>query len=304
MQKVVLFFVSLFFPSFLFAQISMVIGDGGFLFKEGGDSICFYQRTPKNLDGKYLRNNYIHPLYGLDGSVITEDFPADHLHHRGIFWAWHQILIDGQKVSDSWALENFSQDVKNVQFEQLTNGEATFDTEVYWFSPLFKNGKESYLKEQTTIHFYLKEKNMRRIDFDIRLNALTDRLYIGGSDDEKGYGGFSVRLCLPADVNFECENGLVEAKVTAVNAGPYVDISGSMGKNNSYGGLAVICDEKNPGYPQPWILRKEKSMQNVVYPGRTPVEIKVGEPLVLRYTVLIHDKEIAKRTMLKGSKRD
>ena len=32
-----------------------------------------------------------------DGQVLTEDFPADHLHHRGIFWAWHQVYV-GEKA--------------------------------------------------------------------------------------------------------------------------------------------------------------------------------------------------------------
>ena len=303
MQKTLLFFMLFFSSPFLFAQVSMVIGDGGFLFMEGNDSICFYKRSPKSLDGQYPRNNYFHPLYGLDGTVLTEDFPQDHLHHRGIFWGWHQVYIDGKQVSDSWTLENFTQNVKNVQFDQLLGGDATFETEVYWKSPLYKDGKEAYLKEQTQIHFFLKEKNTRRIDFEIRLAALVDKFQIGGSDDEKGYGGFSVRLKLPEDVSFRCEENIVSPGLTSVDAGWCVDISGSMGKNNSYAGVAILCDGTNPGFQQPWILRKEKSMQNVVYPGRKPVSLLIGEPLVLKYSILVHDKEISKRVILKEGKK-
>ncbi|MDX9881829.1 MAG: PmoA family protein [Prolixibacteraceae bacterium] len=303
MQKTFLFTALFFTCSFASAQISMVIGDGGFLFKEGGDSICFYQRSPKSLNGEYSRCNYFHPLYGLDGAVLTEDFPEDHPHHRGIFWSWHQVLIDGQSMGDPWMLENFIQKVKNVQFEQLRNGDATFNTEVYWMSPLYKNGKEAYLKEQSKTYFFLKEKNLRRIDFEITLSALTDKVQLGGSNDEKGYGGFSVRLRLPEDVMFRCEENIVSPEVIAVSVGACVDISGSMGKNNSYAGAAIICDENNPGFPQSWILRKEKSMQNVVYPGKKPVDLLVGEPLVLKYSILVHDKEISKRAILKEGKK-
>ncbi len=303
MQKALLFLSLCLSSLFLTAQVSMVIGDGGFLFKEGNDSICFYQRSPQSLNGQYSRCNYIHPLYGLDGVVLTEDFPADHPHHRGIFWGWHQVLIDGQSMGDPWMLENFTQKVKNVQFEQLYEGDATFDTEVYWLSPLFKDGKEAYLKEQTRVHFFAREKNLRRIDFEIKLVALVDKLQVGGSDDEKGYGGFSVRLKLPDDVSFRCEEEVVSPEVNAVSVGACVDISGSMGKNGSYAGVAIICDESNPGYPQSWILRKEKSMQNVVYPGRKPINLLVGEPLILKYSLLIHDKEISKRAILKEGKK-
>ncbi|MGZ8921068.1 MAG: DUF6807 family protein, partial [Limisphaerales bacterium] len=39
------------------------------------------------------RSTYIHPLYGLDGEVLTDDFPKDHYHHRGLFWAWPHVRL-------------------------------------------------------------------------------------------------------------------------------------------------------------------------------------------------------------------
>ena len=40
---------------------------------------------------------FIHPLYGLDGEVLTDDFPADHTYHRGVFWAWPHVKIGEQE---------------------------------------------------------------------------------------------------------------------------------------------------------------------------------------------------------------
>src|SRR5688572_23793673 len=34
------------------------------------------------------RSTYVHPIYGLDGEVLTDDFPKDHDYHRGLFWGW------------------------------------------------------------------------------------------------------------------------------------------------------------------------------------------------------------------------
>ena len=45
------------------AQINMVVKQDGFLFMEGSDSICFYQKSPKDKGGEFSRCNYIHPLY-------------------------------------------------------------------------------------------------------------------------------------------------------------------------------------------------------------------------------------------------
>jgi hypothetical protein len=80
--------------------IEVVETSQGFAITEGKAKVMFYQREHKSLNGKYSRANYIHPLYGLDGEVLTEDFPADHLHHRGIFWAWHQVWLGDKRVGD------------------------------------------------------------------------------------------------------------------------------------------------------------------------------------------------------------
>ena len=56
-------------------------------------------KDPKAKDGKLARANYVHPLLDLDGEPLTEDFPADHPHHRGVFWAWHQVRIGGRQPS-------------------------------------------------------------------------------------------------------------------------------------------------------------------------------------------------------------
>ena len=60
----------------------------GYWFTEGDTKVMFYQQERKAMpDGTAARSNYFHPLHDLDGRVITEDFPADHIHHRGIFTA-------------------------------------------------------------------------------------------------------------------------------------------------------------------------------------------------------------------------
>lgn len=282
-------------------QVNMVIKQGGFLFMEGKDSIFFYQRSPKDKNGEHARCNYIHPLYGTDGSRLTEDFPADHLHHRGIFWAWHQILIDNKPVSDGWELKDFQQKVTNFEF-RLQKGNGLMNTTVEWKSPLWKNGSEAYLKEETKITIYPKSGNYRRIDFEIQLKALTDRLYIGGSDDEKGYSGFSARLKLPADVVFIGAKGLVEPINTAVEAGNSMNINGAFLNGGKRGGVVIWSNPSNPSPSTSWILRKTASMQNAAFPGRKPVAIPFDQPLVLKYTLLVYQDNMSQKQIKKAVK--
>lgn len=301
MLKLIPAILLLFFSFSGKSQINMVIQPDGFLFMEGTDSICFYQKLPKDMNGNYSRCNYIHPLYGIDGNRLTEDFPEDHLHQRGIFWAWHQILINGKSVSDGWELKNFRQEVTELEF-RLFKGTGIMTTVVNWKSPLWKNGAEPYLKEKTLVTMYPKVGNYRRIDFEIQLKALTDRLSIGGSDDEKGYGGFSVRLKLPANVAFESENIRLVPENEAMSAGNVMKISGSFQKNGGNGGIVIENNPENPKPVNSWILRNEASMQNAVFPGRLPVSIPFDQPLTLKYTLLIYKGDLSAKQIKKAVK--
>jgi len=279
----------------------MIVKYDGFLFMEGNDSICFFQKLPKDINGKYSRCNYIHPLYGPNGNRLTEDFPADHLHHRGVFWAWHQLIIGGKQVSDGWELKNFEQKVTNFEFRQL-KGKGYIQTSVDWKSPLWREGTEAYIREESKIIIYPKTKTYRRYDFEIKLNALTDDLSIGGSDDEKGYSGFSVRVKLPEDVAFWSENGLVEPMVTAIESGNAMKMSGSFLKNGGKGGVVMWSDPSNPEPSKSWIIRKKASMQNAAYPGRKQVAIPMDKPLVLKYSVLVYKGDLSMKQIKKAVK--
>ncbi len=279
------------------AQISMKKTDDGILITDAGDKVFFYQMEPKNKNGKYTRNNYIHPLWGVDGAVLTEDFPDDHLHHRGIFWAWHQVWIDGKRVGDPWEIKNFEQNVSEVEFIRKKDGTGVLNTEVNWLSDQWKKHgrKIPYLRENTSITIHPKTGNYRQLDFEIRLLALEKNLSIGGSEDEKGYSGFSVRMVLPDDVKFTGPNGDITPEVTSVKSDGFVNISGSMGKNGGKAGIVIADNPVNPGYPQPWILRAKNSMQNPAYPGNKTIPVSPAQPLVLKYSLIVYSGNLGNR---------
>lgn len=282
-------------------QLSMQKKDGGILIVDGQEKVLAYQASPKSKDGEFARCNYIHPLWGVDGKVLTEDFPADHLHHRGVFWAWHQVYIGDKQIGDPWELVDFEQDVVELEFLKRHDGSVQIETEVDWKSSTWKKeGKEiPYLKEKALIVVYPKNGNYRKIDFEIKLLALEEGLRIGGADDEKGYGGFSVRMALPEDVRFAGSKGNVDPKLSAVESPGFVNICGSIGVKQRQGGIVIIDRNQNPGYPQPWILRAKNSMQNAVYPGRGLVPVSTTEPFVLHYSLLVYSGKMKNKKIVK-----
>ncbi len=254
---------------------------------ENGQAVFFYQRKPKSSDDKYICNNYLHPLYSIDGDTLTEEFPADHPFHRGVFWAWHQVFINNQSIGDSWIMQNITQDVVGLK-TNIQPETAHLELDVNWKSSTWQSGKV-FLKEHTNIIVHsLQEDAVRTIDFEISLTALVPGVSIGGSDNEKGYGGFSARIKCPEDLVFTSTYGPVIPKDNQIEAGPWLDFSGTFGPVKKISGLTLVCHPTTPNYPAPWILRQSASMQNIVFPGRERIGLLTDKPIVLRYRIIIH----------------
>lgn len=251
---------------------------------EDGHPVFFYQRKPKPSAGTFF-NNYLHPLYDLEGDTLTEEFPKDHPHHRGIFWAWHQLYIQDKRLGDGWMMENISQEV--VQATATMDSErATLAAQVLWKSSI---KEEPFLEEHTSIIVHKQQPDFRKIDFEITLKSLVPGVQIGGSEDVKGYGGFCARIKLPKSLVFTSTGGPVLPLEGQVVAGAWMDFSAVYDStDNAESGLSILCHPSTPNYPAPWILRQTGSMQNVVFPGETRIEIPMDKPIVLRYRVIIH----------------
>ena len=269
--------------------------DEGAWIADNGENVLFYQAKTKSQDGKYSRANYVHPLIGENGFVFTEDFPKDHLHHRGIFWTWHQVRIGETRIGDAWECKDFIWDVVRVEKESEAESSISLSAHVLWKSPVWKDATgemKPFLKEKVVITVHTHEDNYRIVDFEISLLALEDDLKIGGSEDRKGYGGFSVRMKMPEDISFVSDQGIVQPQVTQVNAGAWMDVSGSMLPNGGKAGILIVNHPDNPMFPEKWILRKKGSMQNPVFPGREPVLISKTEATVLKYRLVLYKGEL------------
>ena len=263
---------------------------------EKRNPVLFYQSVQKTVDGKYARAGFIHPLYDLSGRIISDDAPKDHPYHRGIFWAWHQVIVNRKKIADGWMSDNLS--YKPLQTEVKTNNNVAVLSSVMTWNSKINNTIAPIAKQKTWVTVFRSEPHYRILDFRILLTPLVKELKLGGSDDAKGYGGFSVRLKLPKDITFVSDSKQVTPEETPVNAGGWMDISGSFqGDSLPASGVAIF------GYPErdkndPWILRSVTSMQNVPFPGRTPA-IVPKEGWKLHYRMIIHDNTVTSDTIEK-----
>lgn len=271
------------------SRFDATVTPAGVFLSERERPILFFQTQERSLNGRWSRSNYVHPLYSLSGKVLTEDFPADHRHHRGLFWAWHQVWVGESLIGDPWLCQDFEWMVSSPRIEKRESAILVSATAI-WKSPLLVNDageKISIAREEVTITAHRQNGDTRAVDFSISLTALIEDVRIAGSDDPKGYGGFSARIKLHRGQEFSSHAGVIEPTRLALDAGPWIDVS------DDQRGVALISHSQNPLTPKKWILRKKASMQNAVYPGRTPIALSKVDPVVLRYRVVVHQGRLS-----------
>lgn len=263
---------------------------------EAGIPVLYFNKQPATIDGKYERAGFIHPLYDLEGKVLTENGPADHPHHRGVFWAWHQVFLNGKQVGDGWVSEHIRFIPQQLKTRQ-SGDDILLDWSMTWQADSVKGKQVALIAEQTLIRVQPANDSVRLIDFDIYLRPLQDSVAIGGSNDIKGYGGFSMRWKLPADLRFETRDSMVQPQEPAVMGAPWMQFRGHFNGEKETA-VSLLCAAPYPGPDQSWILRGPDavSMQNAVYPGRVPV-LLAKEGLHLRYRLVVQRHPLTAATL-------
>lgn len=263
-----------------------VMAPDGVTITEDERPVLFYRTRPANPAAEPGRLNYVHPLYAPDGTILTEDAPKDHLHQRGLFWSWHQVKLGDRQVADGWFMKGLTFSVKKTRFDAGPAGSAELTVDVDW---IVTSGPELVYvaRETTTVRVRPLKDGARRLEFDTTLVPTVDGLALGGSDDVKGYGGFSMRLIAADRMAFAGSDGKpVTPAVGPVAGGESMGFVWPNQPGLSQWAVGLSC--KVDGRPiTQWILRKELSMQNCMWPGRAPVALVKGKPLRLESTVIV-----------------
>jgi hypothetical protein len=267
-------------------HVRIEASDAGFTFLSDDRIVLFYQQTPVT-EFNHTRAGYVHPLYGLDGEVFTEVFPKDHRHHQGVFWAWHQLWVGDRRIGDPWVAMDHLIVVKKAEIVDQGSDFATLDIHAAWTSTALDDSGESkdIVAEYTRIRVHREVGDVQYIDFTIQLTPLVTNVKVGGSEDVKGYSGFTVRVKPPADMVIRDAGGILEDDAIQ-STSAWAGVSGSFGEGKT-SGVAILSHPSLTQFPPRWVLR-HYGMQNVAYPGREPITLSADQPLVIRHRLVLH----------------
>jgi hypothetical protein len=94
--------------------------------KAAGRLLFGYQTEPGEMPSSdikpiFKRGGYIRPVYTPAGRVVTDDFPPDHRHHHGIWFAWTKTEFEGRHP-DFWNMGDGTGKVEFVAVDQTWSG--------------------------------------------------------------------------------------------------------------------------------------------------------------------------------------
>ncbi|MBI2947469.1 MAG: PmoA family protein [Verrucomicrobia bacterium] len=226
------------------------------------------------------RSAYLHPIYGLDGEILTDDFPKDHVYHRGLYWAWPHIKIDGQEY-DSWSLRGI-----RTEFQRWIEQDAKANLAVLRLENAWYVGEKMVMAEKVAIRVHPASTESRAIDLDLTWTP-TDRPITLWGADGKSYGGLTLRFGPRSQTIITVPSGRAPEDLVVTKL-PWADFSGDLNKNaRGFSGAAIFVHPDHPAFPPTWMTR-HYGLLAVGWPGVTPQTLPAGASFTCHYRIWIH----------------
>ncbi len=258
---------------------------------DAGDPVLAYnygtmvgENVPER-DARRRRACYIHPVWGLHGEVLTDDFPRDHYHHHGIFWTWPHIGIEG-RTYDSWhGRGNF--ELRKVDWLHRATGPAAavLAVENGWF--IDPELSRKIMVERVWIRAFRALDGSRAVDLEFTWIPTEAPITLRGAGG-KSYGGLTMRfLGMPhKDQVITVPSGPTDRDLPMTRL-EWADFSRHFEGAPGRSGAAVMVHPEHPDFPPQWLTRHYGPLC-IGWPGVTAQTFEPGEPIRLMYRIWIH----------------
>ena len=250
---------------------------------EGARPVLVYNHgviTSSNAPADRARSSYVHPLYGLDGEVLTDDFPKDHYHHRGLFWAWPHVNISKEET-DLWMLKGVRQQFERWLRRDAGKSAAVLGVQNGWFI-----GERKVVAEQVWLRVLPATNDARALDVEFTLTPVDDSLTLRGAEG-KSYGGLTLRFApFKGETIITTPEGRTKEDMPIAHL-PWADLSAQFTGAESPSGAAVFIPPSHPDFPPEWLTR-HYGVLCVGWPGVNAKTFAPGKPIRCSYHIWIH----------------
>ena len=221
---------------------------------------------------------YLSPVYAPNGVVVTDDFPQDHPHHRGISWMWPVVVVDNQTY-DLWTIKGILDHFEKWERKKAGKDSAELAYQGGWYL-----GDRKVVQENVDIVAYALRDGRRDIDITVTLHSAGGaEVSIGGTHEhDKGYGGaLEIRFAPRTETTLRsaAQNDAPDSdRVPAA----WAELAGNYG--GKVATTRVTEDASNPGAPNGWCLR-HYGFVGVEYPGLELRRLDSKVPLTMKFRV-------------------
>lgn len=264
--------------AFHFAEVS----DKSLGLWEGEKPVLVYNHgviSKPGVPADRARSTYIHPLYGLDGEVLTDDFPRDHYHHRGLFWAWPHVTV-GDQHYDLWMIKGMHQQFVRWLGKTVTATNAVLGVENGWFA-----GDQKVMQEQVWMRVHPATPSERAIDLEFTWTPVGKPVTLAGAED-KSYGGLTLRFAPGTNTLITIPSGPTKRDLPMTNL-PWADLTRQWTLEKTTSGAAIFVHPSHPDFPPQWLTR-HYGVLCLGWPGIESKTFQPGQAIRCSYRVWIH----------------
>ncbi len=238
----------------------------------------------------FKRGAYLHPIMTPSGKVVTDDFPANHIHHHGVWWAWTHTEFDGRQP-DFWNMGDGKGLVEFEAVDRVWSGSmhAGFQSR-HQFVDTTSGMPVMVLYETWQVTAYAADAASRYWIFDLvsEQQCATDKEL---KLPTYRYGGVGVRGNWAwngtGKASFLTSEGETDRDKGNTTLGRWCDMGGEV--NGSRVGIAILCHPENFRAPQPMRLHPTEPFFNFAPQQAGDMAIKPGEKYVAKYRFVVHD---------------
>ncbi len=269
------------------------------VFRAGDREMFRYHAEPApvprpDIRPEYQRGGYVYPIFTPSGTLVADDYPPNHIHHHGLWWAWTKTSFAGT-APDFWNMGERKGRVEHISVDRVWEKEDAAGLAArHRFVSLLTTPPTVVLEETWELTARAADDGRPRFLLD-----LVSTQTCAGAEPlklpEYHYGGLGFRGHRDWDGASNClfltSEGITDRIKGNSSTARWLWVGGKAGSGHA--GIAILSHPQNFRAPQPLRLNPTEPFVCFAPQQAGEMEISPGKPYVSRYRIVVADGQPA-----------